>query len=650
MRNGVSRSAEALARGIDLLIGLPVVIALSPAMLVRAAMALAGRGQLFERTPLHGRDVGAFQALDFAGPWAGRSMARWFNVLAGDLALGGPSAADPDDVTRWLNAAPERFSVRPGLVTAAGLRQKLGMALETTSEADRAFVAQYRALSPATLAMRGMLAWLLAGSSSGRAASRLRILGITLSNSSMSDAVDWIVRRASDGVSTRIGFANPDCLNIALRDRVYRRALLEADRVFADGIGTRIAARLTRQTMVDNVNGTDMFPPLCEAAARAGLPVFLLGGRPGIATAAAEWARGRFPGLRIAGARDGYFDAAGEAGVLDEINRSGARILLVGMGAPRQETWLRSVEGRLEVPVRIGVGGLFDYYSGRITRAPVWIRELGLEWVWRIYCEPGRLWRRYILGNPLFLGRVVVERLRIPSAADPAHAIGVAGTLGRRVLTARVYLMNRLPAARLATGRAAKRLLDITASLVGILVLSPLLGLVAISIRLESPGPVIFRQRRVGRDGREFMMFKFRSMYTDAEKRLEALLARNEMDGGVIFKMRADPRVTRIGRLIRRTSIDELPQLFNVLLGDMSLVGPRPPLPREVALYSLRDRGRLDAEPGITCIWQVSGRSEIPFERQVEMDLDYIHRQSLTQDIRLLLRTVPALLFGRGAY
>jgi lipopolysaccharide/colanic/teichoic acid biosynthesis glycosyltransferase len=202
----------------------------------------------------------------------------------------------------------------------------------------------------------------------------------------------------------------------------------------------------------------------------------------------------------------------------------------------------------------------------------------------------------------------------------------------------------------MSAGRSAKRLLDVVASLSAILLLSPVLGLVALAIRLESSGPVIFRQRRVGRDGREFMMLKFRSMFTDAEQRLEALLAQNEMDGGVIFKMRDDPRVTRVGRLIRRTSIDELPQLFNVLRGDMSLVGPRPPLPREVALYSLHDRGRLDAEPGITCIWQVSGRSTIPFERQVEMDLDYIHSQSLAQDIKLLLRTVPALLLGRGAY
>jgi len=197
---------------------------------------------------------------------------------------------------------------------------------------------------------------------------------------------------------------------------------------------------------------------------------------------------------------------------------------------------------------------------------------------------------------------------------------------------------------------AAKRSLDVMAAGFGILVLSPVFLIVAAWIRLESPGGVIFRQKRVGRDGQPFFMLKFRSMYVDAEARKAALMAQNEMAGGVIFKMKNDPRVTRIGRFIRRTSIDELPQLFNVLRGDMSLVGPRPPLPSEVAEYSLRDRGRLDAVPGITCIWQVSGRSEIPFPQQVEMDLEYIHGQSFTQDVRLLLKTLPALIKGRGAY
>jgi lipopolysaccharide/colanic/teichoic acid biosynthesis glycosyltransferase len=174
--------------------------------------------------------------------------------------------------------------------------------------------------------------------------------------------------------------------------------------------------------------------------------------------------------------------------------------------------------------------------------------------------------------------------------------------------------------------------------------------LAAAAVRLESPGPAFFTQRRVGLNGRPFRLWKFRSMYLDAERRRAALAADNEMAGGVLFKMKRDPRITRVGRFIRRFSIDELPQLWNVLRGDMSLVGPRPALPNEVAEYALAHRGRLLARPGITCTWQVSGRSSIPFEGQVAMDLEYIHRSSLWTDIRLLIKTVPAVLGGNGAY
>jgi len=195
-----------------------------------------------------------------------------------------------------------------------------------------------------------------------------------------------------------------------------------------------------------------------------------------------------------------------------------------------------------------------------------------------------------------------------------------------------------------------KRVLDIVASAILLVLLMPVFLGVALAIRLEDPGPILFKQKRVGRWGALFTMWKFRSMYTDAEERKKELMAQNEMAGGVIFKMKDDPRVTKVGRIIRKTSIDELPQLWNVLKGDMSLVGPRPPVPQEVDEYSLSDRRRLEVIPGITCIWQVSGRSDIPFDQQVELDVQYIQSQSFWTDIKILLKTVPALLFGTGAY
>jgi lipopolysaccharide/colanic/teichoic acid biosynthesis glycosyltransferase len=194
-----------------------------------------------------------------------------------------------------------------------------------------------------------------------------------------------------------------------------------------------------------------------------------------------------------------------------------------------------------------------------------------------------------------------------------------------------------------------KRTVDLVGSAAALLVLSPLLLLVALLVRLDG-GPIFFGQIRVARFGREFKMYKFRSMRPDAERHLAALLASNQHGNGITFKIKHDPRITPVGRWIRRFSLDELPQFCNVLLGDMSLVGPRPPVPREVALYTLADRRRLLVKPGITCIWQVSGRSAIDFPGQVRLDVIYIENQSLRQDLGILARTPRAVVFGSGAY
>lgn len=195
-----------------------------------------------------------------------------------------------------------------------------------------------------------------------------------------------------------------------------------------------------------------------------------------------------------------------------------------------------------------------------------------------------------------------------------------------------------------------KRTIDVIGSAALLLALSPFLFVIAVWLKLDSPGPLIYRQIRVGLNGRHFTFYKLRSMYIDADARRAALEKANESADGVIFKMKHDPRITRCGRFIRKYSIDELPQLFNVLLGDMSLVGPRPPLPQEVALYSLDDRKRLQVLPGITGVWQVSGRSDVPFTQQVMLDKEYIKSQSFWRDILILLKTIPAVLTGRGAY
>ena len=192
--------------------------------------------------------------------------------------------------------------------------------------------------------------------------------------------------------------------------------------------------------------------------------------------------------------------------------------------------------------------------------------------------------------------------------------------------------------------KVSKRALDVIASFLGLVILSPILLIVAILIKLESKGPAIFAQSRIGLNGKEFKMYKFRSMVQNAEELKEKLAKQNEMSGPM-FKIKNDPRVTKVGKFIRKTSIDELPQLLNILKGDMTLVGPRPSLPREVEKFESWMLKRLDVKPGLTCYWQVSGRNNIDFYEWMKLDLKYVNDMSFWLDIKLIFKTV-AVLFG----
>jgi exopolysaccharide biosynthesis polyprenyl glycosylphosphotransferase len=235
----------------------------------------------------------------------------------------------------------------------------------------------------------------------------------------------------------------------------------------------------------------------------------------------------------------------------------------------------------------------------------------------------------------------VLVRIALDDFAGASSRLTVTETGAHAMLT-----ISSTPTGGL--GLAAKRAFDLLASATALVLVSPVFIAIAIAIRRDSAGPVFFRQRRVGLNGREFTFFKFRSMRIGAEAELALLRASNEMDGPV-FKMRLDPRITRVGKFLRRTSLDELPQFWNVLMGQMSLVGPRPPLPAEVRQYLPWQRRRLSVKPGITCTWQVSGRNEIDFEQWMRLDLAYIDGWSFWGDIGICLKTVPAVLFARGA-
>jgi N-acetylglucosaminyldiphosphoundecaprenol N-acetyl-beta-D-mannosaminyltransferase len=246
------------------------------------------------------------------------------------------------------------------------------------------------------------------------------ILGIDVDNYTMQEALDELCTNLAAGKRRRVAFVNADCLNLSVGRPAYRAALSSCDRVLADGVGLSIAGKLLRQPIADNVNGTDLFPLLCERLVSTGHSLFLLGARPGVARAAAESMQRRFPGLVVAGTHHGYFPSEEEGSVIDHINRSGANVLLVALGAPRQELWLERHQDDLRPELLMGVGGLFDFYSGRVPRAPLGIRRAGIEWVWRLLQEPSRLWRRYLLGNPLFLLRILRQRA-ISSAAIEAE-------------------------------------------------------------------------------------------------------------------------------------------------------------------------------------------------------------------------------------
>ncbi|WP_243058729.1 sugar transferase [Nocardioides sp. SR21] len=244
-------------------------------------------------------------------------------------------------------------------------------------------------------------------------------------------------------------------------------------------------------------------------------------------------------------------------------------------------------------------------------------------------------WRLEATGTGLYVGTALHD-------VDPARAtLLTAGDLD-------LLAVRSAPSASAA--RVIKELMERTAAGVMLLLLLPVLLGVAIAVRRDSPGPAIFRQRRIGRDGRDFTMYKFRTMRTDADARLAELAELNESEGGVLFKVRQDPRITRLGGMLRKYSVDEVPQLVNVLLGDMALVGPRPALADEVARYEHDPRRRLAVKPGLTGLWQVSGRSDLSWEDTVRLDVHYVDNWSLGLDLRILCRTVGTVIRHEGAY
>lgn len=333
------------------------------------------------------------------------------NILRGEMALVGPRPF-PSDGTSLRDPLPRmRMDVLPGLICLWWIRKRSNIDYGTELEADREYVVSNSLTRDCGIALRAIPALLYGTRGKESAAPRLTVLGVRVDNMDLTGTIGWIQSSLAGTRPRHVSFVNADCLNIACRDPGYRAALAAADLVLPDGIGLKLAGRILRESVRQNVNGTDLFPRLCAAIEKDSRGVFLLGGRPGVPDAAATWIAENCPGVRVLGTEHGYFTPEEEESVVERIRRSGADLLLVALGAPRQELWIDRHLPHLGVRVAMGVGGLLDFYSGRIPRAPLWVREIGMEWLFRMYQEPRRLWRRYVIGNGLFLARVCNERL-----------------------------------------------------------------------------------------------------------------------------------------------------------------------------------------------------------------------------------------------
>jgi N-acetylglucosaminyldiphosphoundecaprenol N-acetyl-beta-D-mannosaminyltransferase len=335
------------------------------------------------------------------GIWLVRSPLA-LALLSGRFALVGGGA--------WRLSRPVPAPLKPGLITLDWIRGFNGIARGGIDALDRELAAGFGLGAVVRLLAKTPIALLLSGRG-GAPTGRFILQQQSLTNASMSQLIATLLGAARSGRRLLGCFLNADCVNIAARDADYRAALRHPDAVhLPDGIGVRLAASLTGQPMDENLVGTDLLPALCDTARGANSrKLYFLGARPGVAAAAADTMRAQFPGVDIVGARDGYFrrNHAEEDAVIAAINASGAEILLVGFGAPHQERWMAANADRLRPRVILGVGGLFDYYGGRVQRAPLWVRELGGEWAWRLAMEPRRLARRYLIGNAIFLLRLL---------------------------------------------------------------------------------------------------------------------------------------------------------------------------------------------------------------------------------------------------
>jgi len=399
--------SEAIVRLIELCVALAVtLLVFIPVLLFRLAVRLPAGKPVFSKRSVSGCSGKPLTLLSFDGLSGGLATLPWFlELFTGRLALAGTA------IREWqpASAAAEQgyiSLVKPGIVSLWSVRQSSKIAHEGREATEWEYIFKKRPAYDFLLILRA-LPGLLFAESQATSSEVFELLGLKIDNIPMQSAIQTIQEALLEKRQSAVFFVNPDCMNQSVANHDYRKALTEADFLLPDGIGLVIAGKLLGTPLRENINGTDMLPFLCEMAATEKRSIYLLGGKPGVAERAAG-IMARNYGVSIAGVMHGYFDRETESkGVIEAINASKASILLVAFGAPLQEQWIVRHRALLQPTILMGVGGLFDFFSGNIKRAPRWMREIGLEWVYRLMQEPERMWKRYVIGNPLFLYRVI---------------------------------------------------------------------------------------------------------------------------------------------------------------------------------------------------------------------------------------------------
>ncbi len=336
-----------------------------------------------------------------------RLPALW-NILLGQMSFIGPRALRDGEI-RPEECCHIRFSVSPGFISPWWVRVRSNMTFDAEFTIDAQYVQKIGIKQDVGILFRAALTSVYGKEETTEYTKTLSLLGVTMDNTTTADAIAFMDQRIREKTRTRVSFVNADSLNKAFTDAAFCEVVNSSDLVLGDGIGIKIGAKLTKQSIKENVNGTDLFPRLCEHMSEQNQKLYLLGAKDGIPERVRDWIEKTHPGVNVVGVRNGFFQASENDAVCEQIRNAEADILLVAQGAPRQETWIRDNMDALGVPVAIGVGGLFDFYSGQTARAPIWMREAGIEWMFRLLQEPRRMFKRYIIGNVVFIVRILSQ-------------------------------------------------------------------------------------------------------------------------------------------------------------------------------------------------------------------------------------------------